>query len=88
MLRYTNVGNILLAVSNFGTIGSGFVGWPQQPSCEYPRGSKIEHLFLGGLWVGGIKTIGGNRVYAVSTAAVDISSVLFASGYQSSGFSG
>ncbi len=73
--HYTNVGNILLTISNFGTIGSGFVGWPQQPSCEYPRGSKIEHLFLGGLWVGGIKTIGGNRVYAVSTGAVDVSSV-------------
>ncbi len=73
--HYTNVGNILLTVSNFGTIGSGFVGWPQQPSCEYPRGSKIEHLFLGGLWVGGIKNFGGNRVYAVSTAAVDVSSV-------------
>lgn len=73
--HYTNVGNIRLTISNYGTIGSGFVGWPEQPSCEYPRGSRIEHLFLGGLWVGGIKTIAQNRIRAVSTAAVDISAV-------------
>ena len=25
----------------------------QQPSCEYPLGSGIEHIFDGSLWVGG-----------------------------------
>ena len=27
--------------------------WPDQPSCEYPKGSGIEHIFDGGLWIGG-----------------------------------
>ena len=73
--HFTRVGNIRLTVSNFGVIGSGFAGWPEQPSCEYPRNSGIEHLFLGGLWIGGIKEFGANRVYAVSTGAVDVSGV-------------
>jgi hypothetical protein len=34
--------------------GHGFSLWPDQPSCEYPIGSGIEHIFAGGLWVGGI----------------------------------
>ena len=72
----TDVGNIRLSISSFGTIGTGFAGWPRIPSCEYPRGSGIEHMFLGGLWVGGMKEIGGNRITAVSTAAIDVSSVL------------
>ncbi len=69
--KYTNIGNILLTVTNFGTIGHGF-SIAGQPSCEYPKGSGIEHLFDGGLWVGGIKS-GEKRV---STAAVDASSVV------------
>lgn len=72
----TDVGNIRLSISSFGTIGTGFAAWPKIPSCEYPRGSGIEHLFLGGLWVGGIKEIGGNKVTAVTTGALDVSSVL------------
>ncbi|HQJ47005.1 MAG TPA: hypothetical protein PK195_10195, partial [Ignavibacteriaceae bacterium] len=53
--RFTNSGNIGLSVTNFGMHGSGWVGWPNVPSCEYPLGSGIEHLFAGGLWVGGFK---------------------------------
>ena len=49
--QYTDVGNIRLTVTNFGTYGHGFTLWPQQPSCEYPAGSGIEHIFDGGLWV-------------------------------------
>lgn len=71
--KYTSVGNIQLTVTNYGTIGNGFTTWPTQPSCEYPKGSKIEHLFLGGLWVGGIPRTEG--VVHVSTAAVDIGTV-------------
>jgi len=67
--KFTNVGNIGLTITNFGTIGHGFTLWPGQPSCEYPRGSGIEHLFDGGLWVGGIK----NGVARVSTGAIDAS---------------
>ncbi|MDZ7623884.1 MAG: hypothetical protein U5J96_05475 [Ignavibacteriaceae bacterium] len=48
----TNIGNIGITVTNFGTYGHGFVLWPEQPSCQYPLGSGIEHLFDGGLYVG------------------------------------
>ncbi|MHB2155408.1 hypothetical protein ACX8XN_13590 [Calditrichota bacterium GD2] len=52
--KFTNVGNIGLTVSNYGTIGDGFIKQVpvDQPSCEYPKGSGVEHLFGGGLWVG------------------------------------
>ncbi len=68
--KYTNVGNIGLTITNFGTIGHGFTLWPGQPSCEYPKASAIEHLFDGGLWIGGYK----NGVIRVTTAAIDASS--------------
>jgi hypothetical protein len=67
--HYTNAGSIGLTITNFGTIGHGFTLWPQQPSCEYPKGSGIEHLFDGGLWVGGSK----NGVVYVTTGAIDAS---------------
>lgn len=77
--KYTNVGNIGLTVSNFGTYGHGFSKWPQQPNCEYPIGSGIEHLFDGGLWIGGFKSddaTGKNKSGPfVTTGAVDASSV-------------
>jgi len=68
--KYTNVGNIGLTITNFGTIGHGFTLWPGQPSCEYPKASAIEHLFDGGLWIGGYK----NGVIRVTTGAIDASS--------------
>lgn len=68
--KYTNVGNIGLTITNFGTIGHGFTLWPGQPSCEYPKSSAIEHLFDGGLWIGGYK----NGVIRVTTGAIDASS--------------
>lgn len=72
--KYTRVGNIALTVTNFGTIGHGFRLWGKQPSMVYPRGSGIEHLFVGGLWVGvGFDGAGGG--VRVTTGAVDISSI-------------
>lgn len=71
--KFTDVGNIGLTVTNFGTYGHGFSLWPDQPSCEYPKGSGIEHIFDGGLWIGGI--IRGNSVPFVTTGAVDATSV-------------
>ena len=77
--KYTNIGNIGLTVTNFGTYGHGFSLWPQQPSCEYPLGSGIEHIFDGGLWIGGfISSDASGRSKAgpfVTTGAVDASSV-------------
>lgn len=77
--KYTNIGNIGLTVTNFGTYGHGFSLWPEQPSCEYPLGSGIEHIFDGGLWIGGFvsndENHGGRVGPFVTTASVDASSV-------------
>jgi hypothetical protein len=77
--KYTNIGNIGLTVTNFGTYGHGFTLWPDQPSCEYPLGSGIEHIFDGGLWVGGYisnDAQGSGKVGPfVTTGAVDAASV-------------
>jgi hypothetical protein len=77
--KSTNVGNIGITVTNFGTYGNGFVLWPEQPSCEYPIGSGIEHVFDGGLWVGGYianDSLGQGKIGPyVTTGAVDASSI-------------
>ncbi len=70
--NYTNTGNIGLAITSFGRIGNEFNAsfWPAQPSCEYPFTpvpSRIEHLFNGGLWVGGYKNGQGPYVSTVTT---------------------
>lgn len=55
--KYTTAGNIGLTITNYGMHGSGWINWGKgQPSCEYPKGSRIEHLFGGSLWIGGRKT--------------------------------
>ncbi len=73
--HYTNVGNIGLTVTNFGTYGHSFQLWPEQPSCEYPLGSGIEHIYDGGLWVGGYiseDSTGSNRQGPfVTTGVID-----------------
>ena len=52
--KFTTTGNIGLTISNYGTFGDGFAQQSpvDQPSCEYPKESGVEHLFGGGLWVG------------------------------------
>jgi hypothetical protein len=64
--QYTSIGNVGLTITNYGVLGTGFVTWPTQPSFEYPKGSGIEHLGYGGLWIGGRKRSDGNAY--VSTA--------------------
>ncbi len=72
--KFTTTGSIGLTVSNFGTFGDGFAiqSPTDQPSCEYPRSSGIEHLFVGGLWVGGKRD---NGSIFVTTGARDIPSL-------------
>lgn len=60
-----------MTINNLGLIGNAFRGSYTQkkyPSCQYPVGSGIEHMFQGGLWVGGYKN--GLGPY-VSSAAYD-----------------
>jgi len=67
---YTDVGLLGLTVTNLGYTGNGFDS--PQPSGEYPIFSNVEHLFLGGLWVGA-ETLDGRRL--VSTGAQDASTL-------------
>ncbi|MEZ4690724.1 MAG: hypothetical protein R3A12_11305 [Ignavibacteria bacterium] len=76
--KYTNIGNIGLTVTNYGTIGNGFSSFPDQPSCQYPKGSGIENLFIGGIWIGGVK----DGLISVSTAAVDVSTSNRTAGFE------
>jgi hypothetical protein len=65
----TTVGAIGLTVTNFGTIGTRNAYWPNQASCEYPRGSRVEHLYQGALWVGALSRRTGQ--IHVSTGSSD-----------------
>lgn len=67
--KYTSVGNLNVTITNLGQIGNRFKKWPVQPSLEYPKGSGIEHLSIGGLWVGGI--LRNETVARVTTAGLD-----------------
>lgn len=63
-------GNFRITVNNLGMIGNSFKGsYLVQgfKSAEYPKGSGIEHVFEGGLWIGAKK---GNTI-VVSTGAID-----------------
>ena len=59
-LRIHRTSNIGFSVTNYGEIGSegGNLYDPETdtpaPSAEFPRGSGIEYLFFGALWIGGV----------------------------------
>ncbi|MDI6767229.1 MAG: hypothetical protein QME52_10445, partial [Bacteroidota bacterium] len=67
--QVVNVGNLQLTVTNFGTIGTRNAYWPQQFAAEYPKGSRIEHLYQGGVWLGAVSRTLGRAL--VSTGATD-----------------
>ncbi len=69
---YTNAGIIGVAITNLGYVGNGLTN-PNQPSGEYPLNSNVEHLFLGGIWVGAKDADG---VIHVSTGAQDASNLV------------
>ncbi len=59
-LRFHDVGNIWLSITNYGILGS-FGGGSKDlctglaaPSCQFPAGSGIEYLYMGALWVGAV----------------------------------
>ncbi len=63
-----NVGELQMHVGNWGWFGSapGSANtFSEAPSAQWPAGSGIEYLYIGGLWVGAMKS----GVPAVSTAA-------------------
>lgn len=68
--KVTNASDVRLNVTNVGTFGNAFRGYRDgsgTPSCEYPAGSGVEHLFESGIWFGGV--VNGQRL--VSTSAYD-----------------
>lgn len=67
--QVVNVGNLQLTVTNYGTLGTRNAYWPQQFAAEYPRGSRIEHLYQGGVWLGAISRKRGRA--GVSTGTTD-----------------
>ncbi|HXG01218.1 MAG TPA: hypothetical protein VNL69_10530, partial [Bacteroidota bacterium] len=84
--NYTTVGKIGLTVTNFGTLGTRNLYWSEgQPSCEYPIGSRIEHIYQAGLWVGAeIRSANPLRdgLRAVSTGSSNIVSVTTGRGFE------
>ncbi len=51
--------NLIFTVTNFGMFGSfpvwdEFGEYEEHPGCEFPKGSGIQHLYTGALWVGAI----------------------------------
>ncbi len=52
--KYTTAARLGLTVNNSGTIGRPTVrtNTSGPPSMAYPRGSGVEHLFEGGIWIG------------------------------------
>ncbi|MEM6800013.1 MAG: hypothetical protein AAF696_01350 [Bacteroidota bacterium] len=68
--KITTAANIETTINNLGIIGNSFRGSFNVEgfsSCEFPVGSGIEHVFGGGLWIGGLV----NGQVAVTTGAVD-----------------
>lgn len=69
--QVTDPGNLTLSFTNAGTIGDPSMATSSnRPSMQYPKGSGIEHLFEGGLWIGA--KVAGQT--AVSTASIDAAS--------------
>jgi hypothetical protein len=62
--RYTSVGNLGLSFSNLGYFGNLLNPTVAWPSLEYPLNSNVEHMFLGGPWVGAISAEGDTLVSA------------------------
>lgn len=67
----TTAGRMEVTFANNGVIGNSFKGNFQNgfSSAEYPKGSGTEHIYVGGLWVGGINTASLQPV--VSSAYID-----------------
>ncbi len=61
---YTNVGAVGLNVTNVGYFGNLLNPTLASPSFEYPLNSNVEHMFVGGIWVGAITAEGDSLVSA------------------------
>jgi hypothetical protein len=62
--RVADIGNVGLSFTNQGYFGNLLNPALQTPSFEYPLNSNVEHMFVGGIWVGAIDAQGRKRVSA------------------------
>lgn len=60
-LAVHNIGNVQMTITNFGQFGTGSLGsaidpltGEEAPSCIFPARSDIEHLYVGGFWIGAV----------------------------------
>jgi len=74
-----NIGEVWMTVTNIGQFGLGYLGSQsdpltglEAPSCEFPGGSNINYLYVGGFWIGAIV----GRDTLVSTGVDDYYSVV------------
>ncbi|MCB1151601.1 hypothetical protein KDK88_08620, partial [bacterium] len=76
---------VALAFHDVGLLGTGFVS-PAWPSCRYPAASPVEHLFLGGLWVGAKDAAGARRVSTVVGSSNTLAAALERNEFAATGF--
>lgn len=79
---YTTIGQVGLTITNYGTLGTRNNNWPNQPSCVYPTGSLIEHMYQGGLWIGGRLRHDALYYARVTTGSSDRASTSSGSGFE------
>ncbi len=62
-----NVGKVRQVLTNMGTLDPALTDFPGLVYCEFPPGSKEEHLYQGGLWIGAINPDGDTLVSVTKT---------------------
>jgi hypothetical protein len=60
--RLTTVGNVRQVITNMGTFNKARTNYPGLINAEFPAGSREEHLYQGGLWVGALTPTGDTLV--------------------------
>jgi hypothetical protein len=60
--KLTTVGKVRQVLTNQGTLNKADTKYPGLINCEFPPGSSEEHLYQGGIWVGGILPSGDTAV--------------------------
>ena len=69
-LKVTRNNLIGVSITNYGFTGNNFVSL-DSPSCEYPLGTRFEHLVRGGVWVGAKAIDQSGGFIGVTTGALD-----------------
>lgn len=60
--RMTTAGKVRQVITNMGTFSKGRTKFPGLINAEFPPGSREEHLYQGGIWIGAITPTGDTLV--------------------------